>query len=41
MFAVYSENHMKPIDLNSVWSKRELSDVKEGGTYSYHCNLEG
>jgi hypothetical protein len=39
IIAVYSENHMKPI--NTLCGKNaELLIVKEGGTYSYHYALK-
>jgi hypothetical protein len=33
---VYTENRMKPI--NTKW---RVTDVKAGGTYSYHLTLKG
>jgi hypothetical protein len=36
IIAIYSENHMKPI--NTLCGQNvELVNVWAGGTYSYHC----
>jgi hypothetical protein len=40
IIAVYSENHIKP--MNALSGKNvELLNIKEGGTYSYHWALKG
>jgi hypothetical protein len=40
IIAVYSENHTKYL-INTLYGQNsELSNVKMGGTYSYHCALK-
>jgi hypothetical protein len=40
IIAVYSENHMKPINKLSEQNE-ELLITEAGGTYSYHWALKG
>jgi hypothetical protein len=40
IITVYSENHMKPMNL-LCGQNAELLIVKAGGTYSYHWVLKG
>jgi hypothetical protein len=40
IIAVYSEDHKKPTN-NLNWQNDELSNLKAGGSHSYHSALKG